>query len=269
MVSEYAVKSMNVKGKVALITGVAGPAGIGFASAKRLGQEGAILAIADVSNEVDERARELRALGAQVTPFKLDITKLSEVTAMVESLLKERGRIDILANIAGLGPRGKSFSLGKLFVDMTEEEWDNQIAVNLKTTFNCIKAVLPTMIRQRYGKIVNMSSVTGTNVSDPAAAAYSAAKAAISGLTKALALEVTGYGITVNAICPGWIDTGRELERKAGLASPMKRAGKPDEVANLVLFLASDESSYMSGHEIVVDGANTLQEYKGEGELVF
>lgn len=260
---------MRVKGKTALITGVAGPAGIGFASAKRLAQEGASLAIADISNEVHERAKELRTLGCKVASFGLDLTKLNEVCSMVERILHEQGRIDILANIAGIGPRGTGLSLGKLFVDMTEEDWESQVAINLKTTFNCTKAVLPAMIKQRYGRVVNMSSVTGTIVSDPGATAYSAAKGGVSGLTKALALEVAEYGITVNAICPGWIDTGRELERKAGLSSPMKRAGRPEEIANLVLFLSSDESSYLSGHNIVIDGANILQEYKGEGELAF
>jgi len=260
---------MSLKGKVALITGVAGPSGMGFASAKRMGLEGANLAIADISNEVNDRADELRSLGCKVASFKLDLTQLKDVSSMVENIVRAQGRIDILANIAGIGPRGTGLSLGKLFIDMTEEEWEGQIAINLKTTFNCTKAVLPHMIKQRYGKIVNMSSVTGTIVSDPGATAYSAAKGGVSGLTKALALEVAQYGITVNAICPGWIDTGRTLERKAGLSSPMKRAGRPEEVANLVLFLASDESSYLSGHDLVIDGANILQEYKGEGELSY
>ena len=108
-----------------------------------------------------------------------------------------------------------------------------------------------------------MSSATGTIVSDPGSSGYSAAKGGVSGLTKALALEVAQYGITVNAIAPGWIDTGRELERQCGLSSPMKRAGRPEEVANVVLFRASDESSYLNGHDIVIDGGNILQEIKG------
>lgn len=259
---------MSVKGKVALITGVGGLAGIGFAVAKKLGEAGAIMGIAAISNDVHERAKELQSLGYRVTPFSLDLTKFHDVKSMTDDLLREQGRIDILVNNAGIGARAKGFDLyGKLFVEMTEEAWDYQIAVNLKTTFNCIKTVLPTMIKQRYGRILNMSSVTGNIVSDPASAAYSGAKAAVSGLTKALALEVAEYGITVNAVCPGWIDTGRDLERIAGLANPMKRAGRPDEVANLILFLSSNESSYLTGHNIFVDGANNLQEYKGTGDL--
>ncbi len=252
-----------------MITGVAGPNGIGYASAKRLGEEGASLAIADISEEVYDRARELEAFQYKVASFRLDLTKLQDVKKMVEEVVIKFGRIDILANIAGVGARGSAPIGGvvKRFVDLTEETWDSQIAINLKTTFNCIHSVLPIMMKQRYGRIVNMSSVTGTLVSDPGSSAYSAAKGGVSGLTKALALEVAEYGVTINAIAPGWIDTGRELERKAGLSSPMKRAGRPEEVANLVLFLASDESSYMNGHDVVIDGGNILQEYKGEGEL--
>jgi 3-oxoacyl-[acyl-carrier protein] reductase len=261
---------MRLTGKFALVTGVAGPMGIGYASAKRMAEEGASVAIADISDEVYERAKELRALAYDVAPFKLDLTDFQEVNLMVGKVHEKFGRIDILANIAGIGPRGTTPIGGAIathFVDLTEEAWEEQIGINLKTNFNCTRAVLPIMITQRYGKIVNMSSVTGTLVSDPGASAYSAAKGGVSGLTKALALEVAEYGITVNAIAPGWIDTGREIERKAGLASPMERAGRPGEVANLVLFLASDESSYLNGHDIVIDGGNILQEYKGTGEL--
>ena len=261
--------SMRLARKIALVTGVAGPRGIGYASAKRMAEEGASVAIADISDEVHERAKELKALGYDIAAFKLDLTNFREVNLMVEKVRDKFGRIDILANIAGIGPRGTAPTGGIVnhFVDLTEKAWEEQIGINLKTNFNCTRAVLPIMIKQRYGRIVNMSSVTGTLVSDAGASGYSAAKGGVSGLTKALALEVAEYGITVNAIAPGWIDTGRETERKAGLTSPMKRAGRPEEVANVVLFLASDESSYLNGHDIVIDGGNILQEYKGTGEL--
>jgi 3-oxoacyl-[acyl-carrier protein] reductase len=262
--------TMRLNGKIALVTGVAGPRGIGYASARRLAEEGAFLAIADISKEVHQRAKELEKVTSQILSFDVDLTRLSDVQRMVGSVVERYGRVDILANIAGLAPRGSAPTVTeKHFVDLTEEEWASQIAINLTTTFNCIKAVLPIMINQRYGKIVNMSSVTGTRVAIPGDSAYATAKGGVSGLTKTLALEVGGYGITVNAIAPGWIHTGSspESEVKAGLSTPMKRPGRPEEVANLVLFLASDESSYLTGHDIIIDGGNILQEYKGANSL--
>jgi 3-oxoacyl-[acyl-carrier protein] reductase len=257
---------MKLENKVALVTGVAGPRGIGYASASRLAQEGASLAIVDISGEVHRRAKELEALGTHVISFNVDLTRLSDVREMVGRVWERYGRIDILVNVTGLVPRGAGpGTTDKRFVDLTEGEWDSLIATNLKTTFNCTKAVLLIMIRQHYGRIVNISSVTGTLVAIPGESAYAAAKGGVSGLTKALALEVAEYGITVNAIAPGWIhtDSSSESEVKAGLSTPMRRSGTAEEVANLVLFLASDESSYMTGHDVVIDGGNVLQEYKG------
>jgi 3-oxoacyl-[acyl-carrier protein] reductase len=257
---------MKLDDRVAIITGVAGPQGMGYATAKKLAEDGAILVIADISSEVNERAKELENSGFNVTPFKLDLTRSSEVKSMVDDVLKNRRHIDILANIAGIGPRGSAETggLGKRFVDLSEQEWQSQLDINLKTTYNCTKAVLPIMINQNYGRIINMSSVTGPLVSNPGTSAYSAAKGAVSALTKALALEVAEYRITVNAVAPGWIHTGssRPSELKASLATPMRRAGEPSEVANLISFLASDESSYITGHNIVIDGGNILQEDK-------
>jgi 3-oxoacyl-[acyl-carrier protein] reductase len=258
----------RVEGKVALVTGVAGPKGIGYATAKKLASEGAILAVTDISAEVYDRAKEIQSLGYKAVRFKVDCSKSQEVKQMAEKVLQQFGRIDILVNVAGAAPRGEAMVF-KRFVDVTEEEWDRDIANNLKTTFNCTKAVLPSMIKQRYGKIVNISSVTGPIVSNPSTAAYSAAKGGVLGLTRALALDVAEYGITVNAIGPGWIATGRaeEIEDRLDPTIPLKRCGKPEEVADLVLFLASEESCYITGHMIVIDGANIIQEFKGEGEL--
>jgi len=256
---------MSLRGKVAIVTGVSNLKGIGFASAKRLGKEEASLGVADTSAEVDERTRELQSLGYEIVPFKLDLTRAKDVKQMVDELFRRFGRIDILVNNAGIGPLGSSIarSLGKYLVDLTEEEWDGQIAANLKTTFNCTKAVLPIMLRQRYGKIVNISSVSGPWVSTPGLSGYAAGKGGVWGFTTTLALEVAEYGITVNAISPGYIDNGRGQDKSGRESCPMKRCGTPDEVANVVLFLASDESSYVTGADIVVDGGNILQEYKG------
>ncbi|UCH71055.1 MAG: SDR family oxidoreductase, partial [Candidatus Bathyarchaeota archaeon] len=151
----------RVKGKIAVITGVAGPKGMGYAFAKKLGSEGATLAVTDISNEVYERAEEMNALGYTVAPFEVDLIKLKDVTQMTEKILEKLGRIDILINVAGLAPRGeKRKPRPKRFIDVTEEAWDKEIAINLKTTFNCTKAVYPSMMRQQYGRIVNISSTT-------------------------------------------------------------------------------------------------------------
>ncbi len=209
----------RVKGKVAVITGVAGPKGIGYAIAKKLGNEGATLAVTDISNEVYERAEEMKALGYNASPFQVDLIKLKDVNQMITKILENFGRIDILVNVAGKAPRGeeRKRKRSRQFIDVTEEYWDKGIAVNLKTHFNCTKAVYPSMIRQKYGKIVNISSTTGPIGSIKGSFAYSAAKSGILGFTRALALDGAEYGITVNAIAPGWIDTGMSNERKEKL----------------------------------------------------
>lgn len=260
-------RKRRLENKVAFVTGVAGPRGIGYATAKVLAREGAILAVVDISDEVNSRAKEMQDLGYKVVPFRANLTELKEVNRVVKKVLEQCGRIDILVNVVGLAPRGES-EIIKNLVDLTEEEWDRSIDINLKTQFNCIRAVLPGMMKQKYGKIVNISSTTGPLVANPGEAPYSAAKAGVLGLTRALALETAKLGITVNAVGPGWIDTDSltERERAAGREAAVGRPGKPEEVANLVLFLASDESSYITGQLIVVDGGNCIQEYKGPGE---
>jgi 3-oxoacyl-[acyl-carrier protein] reductase len=255
----------RVKGKIAVITGVAGPKGIGYAIAKQLGREGATLAVTDVSKEVYDRAEELIALGYAVAPFQVDLIQLEAVQRMVEKIRAELGRIDILVNVAGGRVRGEARKpRSRRFIDVTEAAWDRGIAINLKTTFNCTKAVYPSMVQQQYGRIVNISSTTGPIGSFQGAYAYSAAKAAILGFTRALALDGADYGITVNAIAPGWIDTRDSAERRDGLESiiPLKRLGTAAEVANLALFLASDEASYMTGHLIIIDGGLHIPEIK-------
>lgn len=190
---------------------------------------------------------------------------------MVQEVLSRFGRIDILVNNAGIYPRSN-------LVDMSDEFLRHMFDVNVFGMFRCARAVLPAMMGQRYGKIVNMSSVTGVMVGDASGGqtAYAATKAAVSGFTTALALEVAQYGINVNCICPGHIDTpgGREQTSEPGYPDrdvealgptiPMCRLGTPEEVGQLVAFLVSDESRYLTGTHIVIDGGNILQEtYRG------
>jgi len=152
--------------------------------------------------------------------------------------------------------------------DLPERDWDYGIAINLKTTFNVTKAALPRMLQAGYGRIVNVSSVTGPVSSNPRETAYSAAKAAMVGLTRSLALEVARQGLTVNAVAPGWIETASSTgpELIAGKNTPVGRAGRPEEVAALIAFLSHQSASYITGQLMIVDGGNAIQEFKGPAE---
>jgi NAD(P)-dependent dehydrogenase (short-subunit alcohol dehydrogenase family) len=257
----------RLKGKVAIVTGAA--QGIGEGIAKAMAKEEAIVALWDISDKVHKTIRNITKSGSKATSYIVNVAEWSQVEKTLRLILDEFGKVDILVNNAGIA----RFSL---FVDMTDNIRDEAINVNFYGMWNCTKAVIPEMIKQKYGKIINISSVTGPRVATAGLTAYAASKGAISAFTRTLALEVAEYGITVNAILPGWIDTPLsepmaedlkmdqdEFNIWLGKSVPMKRMGKTSELGDLAVFLGSDESTYITGEEIIIDGGNTIQEVKG------
>lgn len=247
---------MRFQNKVAIVTGSAG--GIGKAILSRLVQEGAIGIIWDVQAELAEAtSQDLKAKGYQVEFIAgVDVRNLASVEAGVEQVLKKYGRIDILVNNAGII---RDASLKK----MTAENWQAVIDVNLTGVFNCTKAVSQTMIEQRYGKIISLSSIVGFT-GNFGQSNYVAAKSAIIGLTKTWARELGRYQINVNAIAPGAIDTAMfapvPVEHQKAFVEkiPLGRIGKTEDIANLCAFLASEESSFITGQTIIIDGGGSL-----------
>ncbi len=246
----------NLKDKVVIITGAR--RGMGKSHALVLAKAGAKVVVSDISEEDCQKVvEEIEKNGGESLAVKCDVSKKEEVDNLVKKTIERFGKVDILVNNAGI-------CQFKPFLELTEEEWDRTLNINLKGYFLCAQAVAKEMVKQKRGKIINIASVASgqVGIGFPTLAHYSASKGGIIALTETLAVELAPYGITVNAIAPGMIETpmiapikeNPEQEKETLKRIPLGRPGNPEEVSNLVLFLASDASSYMTGSTVIIDG---------------
>ena len=245
-----------LEGKVAVVTGAA--RGIGKEIALKYASEGADIAFTDLV--IDENGKkteeEIAALGVRCKGYPSDASDFAATEAVVEEIKKDFGRIDVLVNNAGITMDG-------LMLRMTEKQWDKVISVNLKSAFNYIHAVLPIMMRQKSGSIINMASVVGVH-GNAGQANYAASKAGLIALAKSIAQEVGSRGIRANAIAPGFIETAMtaalpdDIRAEWTKKIPLRRGGKVEDIANVATFLASDMSSYVTGQVIQVDGGMNM-----------
>ncbi len=244
----------DLKGKVAVVTGAG--RGIGREIALAMARAGANVVVADITDQIFDVAKQVEALNVQALPVKWDVSYFEQSQEVKNKIYEKFQKVDVLVNNAGIYPQ-------KAFLEMTEADWRKVLHINLDGVFNCTKALLPGMVAQKSGRIINIASIAGAVVAYPLLAHYSASKAGIMGFTRSLALEVAGQGVNVNAIAPGAIDVfegqmDEAMTSQIIKAIPSGRMGKPLDVANLAVFLAGDESSYITGQTIVCDGGYTL-----------
>ncbi len=250
---------MTLNDRVAIVTGAGSPKGIGRAIALMLAKYGANVVVADLNLEGAEAvAEEIRAMGRKALAVQVNVIDKNAIDEMMDKTVAEFGRLDILVNNAGITQPVR-------VPDTTEADWDRVVDVNLKSTFLCSQAAIEIMKKNKYGRIVNMSSVSGKQGGGVFGGAhYSAAKAGILGFSKALAKEVVTDGITVNSVAPGAVATeirkgiSDEKEKAIADAIPMKRVGKPEEIAFAVAFLAADEAAYITGEDIDINGGSYI-----------
>ena len=242
---------MKLEGRVALVTGAS--QGIGHACALALAREGASVAVAARNQQkLEELVSQITATGGKAAAFVIDVAEEEQVKSGIKSALAQFGKIDILVNNAGI-------TRDQLVMRLKRADWDAVLNTNLTSAYLCIQQVIGSMLKQRWGRIVNITSVFG-QMGQAGQANYAASKAGLIGLTMAMAREVASRNITCNAVAPGFIETGmtaalsEEFKQTALKAIPLGRVGAPDDVANAVCFLASEEASYITGHVLNVNG---------------
>jgi 3-oxoacyl-[acyl-carrier protein] reductase len=253
---------VDLTGRVAVVTGAGSPTGIGFAICRRLGELGATIALTATTDRVDERVHDLQEAGVQAMGVVADLTDPAAAQEVVDRVTRRWSPPAILVNNAGMVSMADNHALSGGVDGLPYDDWQHSLRRNLDTAFLMTRAVVPGMRRDGWGRIVMVSSVTGPVMAMREDAAYAAAKAALLGLVRSLAVDLAAAGITANAVAPGWIATGSQTaeEAREGTRVPMGRSGTPDEIAWPVAWLCAPDAAYVTGQCLVVDGGNSVAE---------
>jgi 3-oxoacyl-[acyl-carrier protein] reductase len=254
--------AFDLTGRCALVTGAGSPTGIGMATARLLAQMGAAVLITSTTERIHERVAELRATNVEARALVGDLTDPATAPRLVGAAIEYWGRLDVVVHNAGMTSVATAQPENGTVDEMPYVRWRSSLSRNLDTAFLVAKACVPVMTAARWGRLVMVSSVSGPVMAMRGEPAYAAAKAGMVGLVRALAVDVAAHGVTVNAVAPGWVETGSQTphEYAQGLATPMGRSARPEEVAASIGALASPSASYVTGQCLVVDGGNSIAE---------